>query len=144
MLQIIAAFIILLGALPAAAQEKGTDWTLERVGVFNGMGAYAQIASERYDAAGGAVEVNLDGRNAGICPGGAEKIRFTWSFGKDATNIDASGISAVLEASQLSTSGGCRSELSGRTSMIFRGSAGVGGPFSETEVRQFDLDRFYT
>jgi hypothetical protein len=138
-----AAFIA-LSALPAQAQDKGTDWTLETIRVFNGMGTFAQITSEKYDAKGGAVEVNLDGRNAGICPGGSEKIRFTWSFGKDATNIDAAGISAVLESSQLGTGGGCRSELSGRTNMILRGSAGVGGPFTDAEVVQFDLNRFYT
>jgi hypothetical protein len=140
----LSAAFIALSAMPTRAQDKGTDWTLESIRVFNGMGTLAQITSERYDAKGGAVEVNLDGRNASICPGGAEKIRFTWSFGKDATNIDAAGISAVLETSQLGTSGGCRSELSGRTNMIFRGSSGVGGPFSEAEAAQVDRDRFYT
>lgn len=34
----LSAALITLSASPARAQDKGTDWTLETIRVFNGMG----------------------------------------------------------------------------------------------------------
>ena len=75
----------LLAVVLAAAPEKGTDWALKEIRVFNGMAELGQISSERYDASGGAVEVSLSGNAGGICPGRSEKLRFSWKFTRDAS-----------------------------------------------------------
>ena len=58
--------------------------------------------------------------------------------------MSADGVTATIEASQLSKAAPCTDGLAGRSYLYFRGSAGVGGPFSESEANQCDLDRFYS
>ena len=133
----------LLALAMAAAPEKGTDWALKEIRVFNGMGDLGQITAEKYDATGGAVEVTVNGNAGGICPGGSEKLRFTWRFARDVSLISAEGAAATIDAVQLSKAGPCTDGLAGRSYLMFRGSAGVGAPFSEAESQQFDIERFW-
>jgi hypothetical protein len=125
-------------------QSSGT-WTLKEIRVFNTMdGNVATITSEHYDATGGAVEINISGNVlGGICPGGNEKLRFTWQFDRNVTQVSNGGaVSASMAAGQVSKSANCGVQIASRSLMVLVPSSGSSSPFSAAETRVLDGERF--
>lgn len=137
-----AALLISLLALSghlATAQAQGGSWKLKENRVFNNMdGSVATVTAERYDASGGSVDIQLSGNILSMCPGGFEKLRFTWNFADDITEITNGGVvSASLDARQASKSQNCGTQLASRSVMyIYSGSFALQGNDS------IDGDRF--
>lgn len=131
--------------VPAHNNPSGGTWTLKTIRVFNTMdGSVATITSERYDATGGSVEINISGNIlGGICPGGYEKLRFTWQFDRDVSQVSNGGaVSASLQAGQVSKSENCGAQIAARSVMSLTPSSGTNSPFSSEESRGIDGERF--
>ena len=125
-------------------QSSGT-WTLKQVRVFNNMpGAVATITREQYDENGGSVDIQISGDIlGGTCPGGFEKVRFTWRFERSVAQIVQGGaVSANLAAGQVTKSQNCSTQIATRSFLNLTPSAGGSSPFSEPENRLIDGERF--
>jgi hypothetical protein len=139
---VVAVFLFSLSALSgnwATVQAQGGSWTLKEKRVFNNMdGSVATITSERYDASGGSVDLQLSGDILSFCPGGYEKLRFTWSFPDNVTSVvNGGGIGVSLDARQISKSQNCGTQLASRSVMyVYPGSFALEGDNS------VDRDRF--
>jgi hypothetical protein len=140
-------FVLPISAAPAKNNPGGTTWTLKEIRVFNTMDrSVATITSERYDATGGIVDVQISGDIlGGICSGGYEKIRFTWRFAQDVTQVVHGGtVSASLHAGQASKSENCATGIAYRSFLGIFASSGDRSPFPEQENRLIDGERFQT
>jgi hypothetical protein len=125
--------------------SSGT-WALKEIRVFNTMdGSVAAITSEQYDARGGSVDINISGNVlGGTCPGGSEKIRFTWRFHGDVSQVANGGaVSANLHAGQVSRSENCRDAIAQRSTIAVYPSSGTKSLFSSDITRLIDGDRFH-
>jgi hypothetical protein len=112
------------------------SWKFKENRVFNNMnGSVATITAERYDTSGGSVDLQLKGDILSFCPGGFEKMRFTWSFPDNITEIvNGSTISSSLDARQTSKSQNCGTQLASRSFMyIYNGGFALEGNSSIDE-----------
>jgi len=142
--------ILPLGApLPVTTAPRpavdGT-WKLDHIRVINSMdGSVATITSERYDATGGSVDIQISGNVlGGTCPGGFEKLRFTWQFEQNVSRVVNGGaVSANLDARQIGKSQKCGDEIAWRSYMSLYPSAGVRSPLPDDVTRQMDGERFH-
>lgn len=136
----LAALLIALYGTFSPAQAQGA-WRLKETRVYNNMdGSAAAITSERYDSSGGMVEIQLNGNILSFCPGGYEKMRFTWNFPQGASSIVHGGtVSAALDARQVSKSQNCGTQLASRSLMyMYAGSHALQGNSN------IDKERFQT
>lgn len=120
-------------------------WTLKEIRVFNTMdGNTATITNERHDATGGSVDINISGNIlGGICAGGYEKLRFTWQFERNVSQVfDGGSVSASLQAGQVSKSENCGVQIASRSDIALSPSSGGSNPFSAEESRGIDGERF--
>ena len=129
----------------ATAEAQSGSWRLKDIQVFTKMGGYSQITSEKYDKTGGNVEINSSGNALDLCPGGSEKMRFTWNFVGDMSTISNGGAVPVnLSAGVLSTGKPCRLGSIGDFSVLsIYGGSGGSSPFSADVNKQIDSDRFH-
>lgn len=133
---------------PAAhvlSKPSSGTWTLKEIRVFNTMdGNVATITNERHDATGGSVDINISGNIlGGICAGGYEKLRFTWQFDRNVSQVyDGGTVSASLQAGQLSKSENCGAQIASRSVMYLAPSSGSSSRFSSEESRGIDGERF--
>ena len=137
------SFLVLAGNL-TAVNGQGFTLKLIQVRVFNGLDGNGVIASERYNENGGSVEINVQGNAKYVCPGGAEKMRFVWTFGRNASQIvPATGVSATVEAGQVNASPPCSTGLSGNSEFTLQGSSEMDSPFSHAESGKIDSAVFF-
>lgn len=122
--------------------QSGT-WTFYKVRVFSDLNSNASIVKEKYDSSGGQVEINVNGNVYGLCPGGAETLRFDWNFNGSITPVNpGKGVSASLEASA-AYGKPCTGGLASRTVFAMYGSNGQVNPFNAEETSAIDGGRFY-
>lgn len=145
---ILFSLLVLSAPLVTINSKAGSGaWTLKEIRVFNALdGNAATITSERYDARGGSVVINVDGKVYDSCPGGYEKMRFNWSFPDNITQVTNGGaVSASLEVGQEAKSQNCGVQFLNR-SVVVLNSAGSGPSrrFSPDEYRLIDGERFLT
>lgn len=127
-------------------RAQGGSWVFYDVRVFKTMSPYSAVTSETFSKAGGDVEINIDGKALGACPGGSEKMRFTWRFAGDMTSIANGGSFRVsLNAGIASQGGTCagRNPYSVHSSISAVGSKGMKSPFNDADSGTIDGDRFY-
>jgi hypothetical protein len=118
---------------------------LKRIVVANGMIPLATITSERYDASGGEVVINADGRALDICSGGSETMRFTWQFTQDVTRVsEGSYVSASLQAGLIGKNEPCGGALAAFSFITIAGSKGITFPLPDEDVKVMEVDRFVT
>ncbi|MDB5231276.1 MAG: hypothetical protein JWN76_2081 [Chitinophagaceae bacterium] len=116
-----------------------------KVRVINTIGKYAGITSEHYDENGGAVEIEENGDFNGYCPGGLERLRFTWSFMPVNISQVSSNrvVSARLDIKQLVAVKPCTNSFINRTEMWLAGSDGAISPFAAEEMPGINSGIFY-
>ena len=103
----------------------------------------ASVARQTYDRFGGAVELDVSGDIDQLCPGGSERLRFTWRFDRDVGGLaPGDEIAATLTAESLSADRGCRGDVGAQSSVAMGGSDQPVPSFSETEARALDRSRF--
>ncbi len=129
----------------ATARSQSGGWRLKEIKVFTKLSDYSAVTTETYDKFGGNVEINVDGRALGACPGGSEKIGFRWSFVGDMSRIANGGSFTVNLAGGASEAGACAGKrpFSALSSMAARGSKGGKCPLSDEETRFVDGERFF-
>lgn len=130
-------------APPVTGNPSGV-WNLKEIRVRNTMdGNAGAVTRQQYDANGGDVEVNMSGNILNFCPGGFERIRFTWRFDRAMTQIThGSGVSAHLDAHQSGKSSNCGVQLAMRSYGTLNASAGSGYQMSTQERPLVDGERF--
>ena len=140
----IACAVILL----FAGIAHGADvWAFREVKVFSeARPELLQILREQFDSHGGTVEVKVDGKAVNACPGGNETLRFTWTFTQDITTATQGTVfSYATRAEPGAVANPCPPGFAAARSFIdIIGSASAGSPFSDTEVRSYEIDRFET
>lgn len=127
-------------------RAQGGSWGYYDVRVFKKMSPYGAVTSESFGKGGGDVEINIDGRALGACPGGSEKMKFTWRFAGDMSTIANGGSFRVnLSAGIASQGGACagRNPYSVHSTISAVGSKGMKSPFTDAESSTIDGDRFY-
>ncbi|HTU12509.1 MAG TPA: hypothetical protein VMG08_16580 [Allosphingosinicella sp.] len=132
-----------LGAGQALAQAGGA-WRLREIRVRNAMnGQVGTIVSQRANASGGQVDIQVSGNIHDFCRGGFERMRFVWAFPQGVARIVAGGgISASLRCGQASRSQNCRVQLASRTVFsLSRPDPGPSRAFSAAEYRLLDGER---
>ena len=127
------------------AQAQSSIWRLRDIKIFTKLSGYSAVTAETYNKYGGTVEINIDGRALGACPGGSEKISFRWSFVGDMSRIANGGSFTVNLAGGASESGTCAGKrpFSALSSMAARGSKGGKCPLSDEETKFVDGERFF-
>lgn len=140
MVAILFSLFILPGNLTVTkAQTNDFYLKFKEVRVFNTLNEYGTLTSEKYDETGGSVDFRVNGDVLGLCPGGAEIMRFTWQFSQNIVSVAAaSSISASINASQVSSSPPCTKGLAARSIIEIRDSNGLDNPFSEAESPKID------
>jgi hypothetical protein len=147
---VVAAILFSLVVVPThteTTKAQNGSWKLREIRVFNTMdGRFGTITSERYDASGGSVDIQISGDSASICPGGYEKVRFTWSFAGNITEVvSGGGVNASLAAGQVAKSQNCRTTLAASSFMEFSGPThGSAKNLSSAEYQLLDPDRIFT
>lgn len=128
----------------ATTKVQGKSWRLKDIKVFNKLSSYSVITSESYDKNGGSVEINVSGNALNVCPGGSEKMRFTWRFGRDIAEVsNGDAVSANLQAGVVTYSKPCTGHhIAGLSTLYIYGSRGNGSPFSAEENRMTDGEKF--
>ena len=139
-----AAFLFSLIALSGHYAAVQGNWKLKEIKVFPKMTGYSAITSEKYNKDGGNVEINVSGDALGMCPGGSEKMRFTWSFEGDASTISNGGTLTVnLRAGVLSVGKPCTgATIAQFSNLSIYGGGGGSSPLSAEENKLVDSDRF--
>lgn len=141
---ILLTIITLTGYIGTANAQAG-KWQFKQVYVFNHLTSDAAIVAEKYNAAGGRVDINANGKIYDLCPGGMEKMGFEWKFEYPLTTANPGGAFGLnLRAGQLSVSQPCRTAISSQSIMAVYGSSGSISPFSEEFNRLIDGSRFDT
>jgi hypothetical protein len=128
----------------ATAEAQSGSWKLKEIKVFSKMTRFSEVTSEKYDKNGGNIEINTSGDALGLCPGGSERMRFTWSFEGDAATISNGGtITVNLRAGVLSVGKPCRlGSIGDFSTLSIYGGGGGKSPLSEGENKLVDADRF--
>lgn len=137
------ALLALSVSFPTAKAQSGS-WQLKEIKVFTKLSGYSAVTSETYNKDGGNVEINVKGDALGLCPGGAEKMRFTWRFEGDASRLTNGGTVTVnLQAGVLSVAKPCTGTTIAQFSgLSIYGGGGGSSPLSEEENKLVDSDRF--
>lgn len=137
--------IFALSGYVGTAKAQAGKWQFKQVYVFSHLNSNAAIVGETYNAAGGRIDINANGKIYDLCPGGMEKMRFEWKFEFPVTTANPGGAFGLnLSASQLSVSEPCRDAISSQSIMAVYGSSGSISPFSEEFNRSIDASRFDT
>jgi hypothetical protein len=127
-----------------AVNGQGFYLKLLRVRVFSHLDQNGHITAEKYDENGGSVEITVEGNAKYVCPGGSEKMRFTWRFGREASKIvTATGVSASMETGQLNANPPCSTGLSANSDFTMEGSSSSTNPFTAEENRKIDGELFF-
>lgn len=142
---ILFSLVTLPGHLALANGQSGA-WRLKAIKVFNTMNRHAVITSERYDQNGGSVEIQVNGNAHNFCPGGIEKMRFTWRFERAAVEVaNGSAVNASMDAGLLTRSAPCTgATIAGYSYVTINGSSGGSSSLRPEENRLVDGERFYT
>lgn len=129
----------------ATAQAPSSSWVLKEIKVFTKLSEYSAVTAETYNKSGGTVEINVDGRALNACPGGSEKMSFTWSFVGDMSRIANGGAFTVNLRGSASEAGPCAGKrpFSALSAVTARGSKGGKSPLSDAENKFVDGDRFF-
>ena len=139
------SLVALCGTLTVANAQTPYTLKFNRVRVFNSLNENGTVTRERYDSTGGIVEINVDGKAYGFCPGGSEKLRFSWSFidGDISRVPSSSNLTARLEISQIVRNQPCTTSYLDRTEFWIQGSNGTASPFTADESKRIGSDIFY-
>ena len=102
------------------------------------------VVRESFDASGGFSELELSGSLLGACPGGSERVRFSWRFAEPVGSLrDGAKITADLSGAALAATGGCKGGLAARAYVSVGGSNGDVNPFTAQESATIDGGRFW-
>ena len=106
-------------------------WHLREVRVFNQLQTGGAVVRESFDASGGFSELELSGSLLGACPGGSERVRFSWRFAEPVGSLrDGAKITADLSGAALAATGECKGGLAARAYVSVGGSNGDVNPFT--------------
>ena len=119
-------------------------WTLREIRLHHTLtGGLGSITSQRYDANGGQVDIQVSGDIHDFCPGGDVTIRFEWSFAAGAGQLVAGGgVSASMQTGEVARSRNCRNDIAVRSGMsLIRPDTGPSRGLSGAEYPWVDGDR---
>jgi hypothetical protein len=144
--RLLGAALAIAAVVAAHSDVLAQDvWTLKQpIRRFVPRNDFAQIVSERADPGGGSVDINVDGKVLGLCPGGIETVHFEWHFPQDIARVSAGmSLDAKIEARPAGSSKPCPGGIADRSNIVLYGSSGVTSPLSEDDRRSVEIDRFY-
>ena len=135
--------LALSGHFTSANAQSG-GYRFIGVKAFYKMSGYSAITGENANQHGGSVDINVSGNALNLCPGGAEKMRFTWRFEREVSQVSInSSVNANLNAGVLSRAEPCTgSTIASYSELTMNGSSGDSSPLSPEENREFDGERF--
>jgi|GEM_PF-1928840 len=142
---ILFSLFALSGHLTIVKAQSRSVWKLKEVRVIDNMYPnLGKVISQRHDANGGEIEVNVNGNASGLCPGGEERMRFAWRFTSDTSQVVTGGaVNVSLGAAYVSATRPCGGALSASSHIGLYGSEGFAGPsFPQSEGNRIDGDRF--
>jgi hypothetical protein len=144
---VLSSLFALSGHFAPASGQTSSAWNFKEVRVFpKGLNTdEAKVVKERYDEMSGSVELSIDGKADGLCPGGNEIVRLNWTFDHASMKqaISGQGVSASLEAYPITINPPCGGAVAASSSINMRGSDGLLSPFSAEESSIIDGGRFY-
>lgn len=132
---------------PALA-DQGDIWTLQEINPNTvGMGLHPSVtmANQQMDSAGGFIEFNLSGNNHWqSCPGGSERIRFSWHFTSDVSQLTEGGETTVVVSGEpLHVAAPCTGELAARARITASGTKGGSPTIAPKWLEIIDTDRTF-
>lgn len=151
-LLLMASWVVLLAptiALPTPAlADEGDIWTLQDINLNTegtGLHPSVTIASQQMDSTGGFIEFNLSGNNYHqSCPGGAERVRFSWRFASDVFQLTEGGeTTVVLSGEPLHVSAPCTGGLATRARITASGTKGGSPSIAPKMLEVIDADRTF-
>jgi hypothetical protein len=151
-LLLISCWVLLLAsaiALPRPAlADQGDIWTLQDIHLNTvGVGLHPSvtIVSQKMDSTGGFIEFNLSGDNYfKSCPGGAERVRFSWRFATDVFQLTEGGETTVVVSGEpLHVSAPCTGGLATRARITASGTKGGSPSIDPKMLELIDTDRTF-
>src|SRR5919205_1073937 len=128
----ISRILLTLIFLSACVAHGADVWGFREIKMFNNsIPGLLQILHYQADTHGGEVEVEVSGKALNECPGGDEKLRFTWTFEGDITTATQGSVfSYTAHAEKGATGNPCPPGFAADRSMMdIIGSSGAGSPF---------------
>lgn len=131
-----------------ALADEGDVWTLQDINLnTEGVGLHPSvtIASQQMDSAGGFIEFNLGGDNHWqSCPGGSERVRFSWHFASDVFQLTEGGTTTVTVSGEpLGAQAPCTGGLATRARITASGTKGGSPSIAPAILAQVDADRTF-